>query len=250
MRIWYPRDRRLMTVSAARRARDVAESLRADPACAEKFDEHTLFVALHACGYRAARRTRTVVVKPSERAAWMRLWAEIRTALVKRNLGLVFLGVRRVSAPGLDRDDFFGEGMLALVRAVDRFDPWRGVRFSTYAYNSIIRALARIRGRADQYRRLFPVPFEATVEKPEHPDWSSALYVDRLRHVLQHNLGELTDREAKVLQLRFPIDEDEPRLTLEQIGADCGLSKERIRQIQNRALRKLRGVLAVDPLLQ
>ena len=75
------------------------------------------------------------------------------------------------------------------------------------------------------------------------------LYVERLRRALQANTGELTDMESTILARRFPQN-DQPRSTLQQIGLAVGLSKERVRQLQNSALQKLREVLAADGLLQ
>jgi len=66
---------------------------------------------------------------------------------------------------------------------------------------------------------------------------------------MERNLAELTEREVDVLGRRFPVG-DGPRLTLDEIGESFGLSKERVRQIQNRALAKLRSVLDMDPSLQ
>ena len=73
--------------------------------------------------------------------------------------------------------------------------------------------------------------------------------MERLHRVLDRNLGELTDLESRILSKRFPADRA-PRLTFQQIGDTVGLSKERVRQIQNIALSKLREVLAEDPVLQ
>lgn len=247
-KIWHPKDRRLTSLAAAQRARHVATIAASNDSRRDAFDEQTLFIAFHTCGYRATRRPRTGSVSEAERLDWLRLRADVRSYLVQRNLGLVYHALRHFRSDPTDRDDYCAEGMLALVRAVDHFDPWRGVRLSTYAYNSIIRAIARLRKRSDK-RRLFTVPFETDAEMPERMDRGNDLYVDRLRTALDHNLADLTDRESVVLRRRFPSS-DERRLTLDEIGVDCGLSKERIRQIQNRALRKLYNVLAADPMLQ
>ena len=89
------------------------------------------------------------------------------------------------------------------------------------------------------------MPFEVS----EPVDTQTDLYVERLHRVLNENLGELDDMEARVLARRFPLDDDR-RSTLGAIGQAVGLSKERVRQIQNAALRKLRVVLNADPILQ
>ncbi len=250
-RVWFPNDRRLRSRKATDAAVRIAELLAANKESEmAEFDEQTVFIALHVCSYRAQLAERQQDPEAhSDASTWWKRRSLIRTWLVTQNLGLIYHGIGRFRGVRMDRDDMSSEGMLALLRSVDRFDPWRGVRFSTYAYNSIIRALARVARRSDQYRRAFPATYESGAEEPEAEDTWTELYVDRLRQALQNNLGDLTEREAEILIHRFP-KENERRQTLEQIGAECGLSKERIRQIQNRALKKLRNVLEMDPLLQ
>ena len=70
-----------------------------------------------------------------------------------------------------------------------------------------------------------------------------------MQHALDANLGELTDMESRILAKRFPAS-DRRRSTLQEIGDAVGLSKERVRQLQNSALNKLREVLECDPVLQ
>ena len=70
-----------------------------------------------------------------------------------------------------------------------------------------------------------------------------------MTRVLDENLGELTDLETSILSKRFTSERQE-RLTFQEIGRSVGLSKERVRQIQNVALGKLRDVLQTDPVLQ
>lgn len=169
---------------------------------------------------------------------------------MERNLGLVHVCMRRFRFQSVDEDDVLSEAMCALGRAIDRFNPWRGFRFSTYACNVIVRALMR-RGKTESRRRkVFPVQHDETYEKAaELPDEGKELRLDRLRVALDRNLGRLTDLEVTVLSHRFCEDRNS-ELTYQEIGQLVGLSKERVRQIQNTALDKLRAALEEDPVLQ
>jgi DNA-directed RNA polymerase sigma subunit (sigma70/sigma32) len=87
------------------------------------------------------------------------------------------------------------------------------------------------------------------MERPNRrPDLGTELYVERLQRVMNGNRGNLTDLESRILAQRFPED-PESRLTFLEIGHMVGLSKERVRQIQNIALLKLRQALVEDPVL-
>jgi len=247
--IWYPQDARLRSKSAADRAQRLARQVgKAEPPDPEP-DETTLFVAVHTCGYRAMRRPHGPRVSPAERAMWLRRRRAICSYIVEHNLGLVYLCVSRFRFARVELDELRSEGLLAMVRAVDWFNPWRGVRFSTYAYNAITRGLVRLNQRAGRHRRLFPVTYDVPAPPTEPDNRWAELYADRLHQAMKTNLGELSEREFAILRRRFPPGE-QPRLTLAQVGDECGLSKERVRQIQNRALRKLREVLEADPALQ
>jgi RNA polymerase primary sigma factor len=157
--------------------------------------------------------------------------------------------IKRYRSVELDEDDLLSDGMYGLARAVEKFNPWRGYRFSTYACNVIARALMRRAKMSSGYHRRFPVQQDASFERPTPAgDAETELRVERLQNALHRNLGELTELESMVLARRFP--EHGPRLTYEQIGEGIGLSKERVRQIQNVALGKLREVLSEDPILK
>jgi RNA polymerase sigma factor (sigma-70 family) len=246
---WYVSNPRIRTKAAGEKAIQLAERVRrreTDPAP----EEQELFIALHTSACHVSRPAKQSSFAAAERQAWTERWIILRDFIVEHNLGLAYSMMHRFGPHYMDDDDLQSEAMLGLSRAVDRFNPWRGYRFSTYACNIIARALMR-RGRQEtRYRRLFPVQHDETHERAESmPDLEVGLYVERLRHVLDGNLGELTDVETKVLSGRFP-PEHKPRLNFAEIGIAIGLSKERVRQIQNVALVKLRAALKVDPVLQ
>lgn len=248
--LWYVPDRRVKTKSAAADAIRIAEQIAYGSQGEKEPEEQELFVALHTCAYRAVRRSRGKDVPVAERIEWVRRWRLTREHIVEKNIGLVYSTISRLGLRQFDEDDLLSDAMLGLTRAVDRFNPWKGYRFSTYACNVIARALIHRGTRERRYRELFPVQFDVSFERPDtEADTRTELYVERLQRVLDGNLGELTCLESKVLAQRFPGDHGS-RLTFKQIGSTVGISKERVRQIQNVALRKLRSVLAEDPILQ
>ena len=142
-----------------------------------------------------------------------------------------------------------GEALLALVHAVEGLDTWRGPRFSTYACHAIVYALGKAAKKSSRHR--LQLAAEAETRRPPRSNGSRwlELYVERLRSALRENHGDLTEQESTVLVGRFPLGGGSRR-TLSQIGDTLGLSKERIRQIQNSALTKLRDALQADPFLQ
>ena len=247
--LWFVPDPKLRTKAAAEDAIRIADWILAGKEGTEP-DEQELFVALHTGAHRAGRREGRRPVTQEERMEWARRWQRIREHIVEKNMGLVYSMIARFGSRNLDEDDMISDALFALARAVDRFNPWRGYRFSTYACNVIARALMRRGKQESNYRKRFPVQHDVSFERPEKsPDDQTELYVERLHRALQHNLGELTELESRILAQRFP-NQREDRLTFQEIGDAIGLSKERVRQIQNIALGKLREALSEDPALQ
>lgn len=245
--LWCVVDRRITSAAAARDAIRVAEQIRSHEESGPTADETVLFSALHAAAHQTNRATKQR--RFAEARRWHRRWHRLREHLVNSNLGLVHLMIKRYRARELDEDDLLSDGLYGLGRAVEKFNPLKGYRFSTYACNVIARSLMRRVKLQASYRRRFPVHQEESYERPTRPaDSDVELRVERLQRVLDCNLGELTDLESQILSRRFP--DDGPRLTYAEIGQVVGLSKERVRQIQNIALGKLKEVLLEDPILQ
>ncbi len=250
--LWYVPDRRIRTASAAQEAVCVVDRLLSNEPGQDMPDEHSLFVAMHTCAYQALRSLKAVGDDGAKARIWAWRWQVIRDFLVDRNMGLVYAMQQRfaVGPTHFDCDDLLSEGMFGLVRAVERFNPWRGFKFSTYACHAITRAMVRQRQYEGLYHERFIVQHDAALDRAkEDEDFAKELYIERLKRVLRENTSELSVWEAQVLAERYPPD-NRPRRTLKEIGRSYGVSKERVRQIERQAVKKIREALAEDPLLR
>src|SRR3954470_7098723 len=188
---------------------------------------------------------------------WHRRFEHFREYLVRTNLALVLAMAKRVRLGDVDFAEVVSEGNMALLRAVDKFNVDRGFKFSTYACRAILKAFSRTAMKANRHRTKFPVEFEPDLEKS---DWADKRRdqveedcIDELKTIVDRNLADLSSVEETVIRRRFNWDQvDDASLTLEDVGKIIGVTKERVRQIQNKALGKIRavmedGVLRVKP---
>jgi RNA polymerase sigma factor (sigma-70 family) len=181
---------------------------------------------------------------------WYRTAAQIREQIAETNLALVLAMAKRTRMSEVDFADLVSEGNMALLRSVDKFDCGRGFKFSTYACRAILKAFSRQGMKLSKYRQRFPTDFDPSMEKSNHLE---TVRRDReldaaaeVRHIVESNEADLTAVERTVIYHRFGLagDESTVPLTLEQVGQIIGVTKERVRQIQNKALDKIR--LAVE----
>jgi RNA polymerase primary sigma factor len=238
------------------------------------------------------------------RAASEALWRE-KNKFVRANLRLVVTMARRFNRGRMSLPDLIQEGNIGLMKAVDRFDPSRGFRFSTYGSwwirHAISRALAdkgrevrvpvhmlELHHKLSRVRRQFElthgrgpndeelaeiadVPLDKihrmrqclldqgpSLDMPlsdedgrtgadllvddRLPSPGDRLAVQALGDKVREFIGRLPPIEADVLRKRFGLDQDDP-MTLREIGEQYQLSRERIRQLQEQALGRIRREL-------
>jgi RNA polymerase sigma factor (sigma-70 family) len=220
--------------------------------------EKLVFLRYNYARYRVARilnRSAGRKLTPSSARrllAWGRRALDARTTIVRMNLPLVLAMAKRTRLSNIDFNELVSEGNMALLRSVEKFDCGRGFKFSTYSCRAILKSFSRVAMRASRYRGQFPMEFDPALERSDYVESKRALVegdcVDELKEILIRNLAELSDVERTVIRERFAIGrptlEDAPGpKTLEQVGHIIGVTKERVRQIQNKALRKIRGAL-------
>lgn len=166
-----------------------------------------------------------------------------RNRLIESNLRFVLKVVYQYWSPGLPLMDLISGGCQGLIRATKTFNTDMDVRFLTYAGKSIAQGVIRAIQEHKRYKHdsLDELIYDDESEVSEKdiliskdPQSEEVAFYNQVRDLLNH----LDDRERTVISLRFWDG-----LTLDEVGARVNLRKERVRQIEAKALRKLRWAI-------
>ena len=215
-------------------------------------EEGLLFMRLNYARYRlaplvAAQRKRFSAGRVSEMLMWYRRALDSRAVLASANMALVVAMAKRTRINAAEFGDLVSEGNMALLRAIEKFDVSRGFKFSTYGCRAILKSFHRLATKLGTYRQRFPTEYDPSMEASDEVDRRHTdqreLAIEDLQRVLIRNTAKLTAVERAVVGARFAVDGHRQAKTLEQVGKLVGLSKERVRQVQNVALQKLRATL-------
>lgn len=234
---------------------DVLNENTASPQLMKPAEEQLMFRRFNYCKYKLGKlQKKAKSAGPLTREAaeelvmWHDRFEHFREYLTRTNLALVLAMAKRTRLGDIDFAEVVSEGNMALLRAVDKFNVDRGFKFSTYACRAILKAFSRTALKHSRHRTRFPVEFEPDLEKS---DWSDRRRdaveedcIDELKQIVDRNLADLSQVEQTVIKRRFNWEQqDETPLTLEEVGQIIGVTKERVRQIQNKALAKIRQVM-------
>jgi len=168
-----------------------------------------------------------------------------RDRLVEANLRLVFSIVKKFVNRHHAFEDLLSDGIVALMRAVEKFDFDRGFRFSTYATQVVRRGAYRMVLQKQRDRNRLTVGLQEFENDLSEQERSSAISEQRwheLRSRLTVMLGDLDRREKFIVRARFSLGSHRRVHTLQALADRLGVSKERVRQLEKRALDKLRAM--------
>ena len=158
---------------------------------------------------------------------------------------LVISIVKKFVNPQNGFDDLLSDGIVALMRAVDKFDVGMGFRFSTYATQVLRRSTYRsvMEKQTDRQRSVGSIHENGIDIADDQKESSmSEQRWHELRARLSLMLDHLDRREKFIIRARFSLGGHRRIQTLQRLADKLGVSKERIRQLEKRALDKLRGM--------
>lgn len=187
------------------------------------------------------KRPRTKQLDELERL--LELAQEAKNFLIRSNLRLVVSIAKKHMTATSNFFEMVSDGNMSLMRAIEKFDYTKGNKFSTYATWAIMKNYARSipaeHTLLDRFRTGNEEVFMFS------PDGRGSQYEDEAVNARQHELimtvlDQLDEREKSILMHRYGLEKGSEPETLEQVGVRFGVTKERIRQIETRALQKVR----------
>lgn len=171
---------------------------------------------------------------------------EVKNRLIRSNLRLVVSIAKRHVMQNANFFEMVSDGNMSLIRSIEKFDFSRGNKFSTYATWAIMKNFARSipaeHSHQDKYRTGTDEFFMSSPDG-RGDQFGQLLTNQRQREAIVGILDELNDREREIIKFRFGLDCGTEPQTLEQVGSRFGVTKERIRQIEVRALDKMRRIV-------
>lgn len=197
--------------------------------------------------------------KKEERKLWKRFHEKndmtARETLINANLKFVPTVAKQFKGCGLPFADIVEEGNIGLIRAIDRFDPKKDNKVISYAVwwirKTIIEAIEK-RGVLDAENIDDLIPVEGEVEKESNELIAKVIIPNKqdftvnkeqpvdAKQILEELFEGIPERERFIVSDYFGLDGVKPK-TLEEIGEDLNLTKERVRQLNEKALKKMRS---------
>lgn len=176
--------------------------------------------------------------------------------LIEANLRFVVAIARQYQGKGLAMDDLVSEGNIGLMKAAGKYDATRGLRFVNYAVVFVRRQIElalkketgeqRVENRKDGQSRSVDAPLGSKTNvsllsvlvDANAPQADERTINSAVEKAVEYALRSLEEREGRVVNAYFGIEQD--HLTMQEIADDMGLKRERVRQIRDRAIRRLR----------
>jgi RNA polymerase sigma factor (sigma-70 family) len=214
--------------------------------------EHDLFRRYNYLKFKTAGMLKTLdpeEVTADQFAALKNLVAQVETMrqrIIRANLRLVVSIAKKHVGWSPEFFEVISDGNVSLMRAVEKFDCSRGTKFSTYATWAVMKNYARSIPEQRCHAARYITGQEEVLDVAADPQEAPASEGDRqhVRKAIEAGMNELDEREREIVSSHFGLGGRSGALTLEQLGQRFGVTKERIRQIEQRALARLREVLA------